>query len=671
MGKSASNKTAPTPPNASTVNWREIAQFLLPAVLALLVYAVMTKDHGFVLDDGLVLQKHRHVQNGMSGISKIMSTNYASGYQDFNDGLYRPLSLVTFAIEKDWFDLDPSTSHIIQSLLYALSILMLILWLRELFDPKSTWPFWIAMLFALHPIHTEVAANLKSRDEIMAFLFFCAAAWCFTRWLTQRDIVWLVCGVLSYLLATFSKESAITFLAIFPLIAWYKSSSLKNGGIGMAAMLVPAIIFLLVRASVLGPLGDADSGVSSLLQNPLIENDGFGNRLGTAASIQGLYLQKLFLPFQLSHDYSYNAIPVVGLSSLGGLFWLLVNAALIGLGIWGAVKKRWWAFGILFYYVTVAVVANLVILIGAMAGERFLFSPALGWAIAVVAAIRLIPMKARARSWVLAGVCGILFWFTVERIPDWETNYTLFSTDVERVPNSARAQYNAGTSMNDEALEQPREAVELRNQAVVHLRKAIEIWPDYQDAYNNLGITLMNATRYEEAHEVFTDFIRLYPDYMKARYNMGSLCNQMKRYDEAELHFERFLEANPQNNQVLYMLAEAEGYQNKFDEAMEHLRALIELEPNNDRGYVKLAMAHAITNNVTEAEKLLDQAIEINGRNVDSRFNRGLIYMNTGRSDQARQEFEAALKINPNFDRAKGALQQLSGGGGGGSDIGG
>lgn len=647
--------------------WQRPALLLLPAVLGFLLYALTTLDHGFVLDDGLVLEKHRHVQNGTNGISQIMRTNYASGYQNFNDGLYRPLSLVTFALEKQWFDLNPKTSHFIQALLYGLALVLLTLWLRKLFAPGSKWPLWIALLFALHPIHTEVVANLKSRDEIMAFLFFCGAAWLFTKWLsTPRKPVLLMGAALSYLFAAFSKESAVTFVAIFPLIAWYVSAKgqplfSKQNVIGTAVMAVPALLFLAVRSSVLSELGEVDSGVANLLQNPLMESDSFIHRLATAAAIQGLYIQKLFLPFDLSHDYSYNAIPVVGLDSVKALFWMIINAGLIGLGIWGAMQKKWWAFGILFYYITVAVVANLIILIGAMAGERFLFSPTLGWCIAIVAGISLLPLKENLRPIVFAGVALIWSVLTLQRIPEWESNYTLFTADVDRVPNSARAHYNAGTAMNDEAALRPNEATALRSEAAQHMRTALEIWPEYQDAYNNLGIILLNAGNYEAAHQVYTDFIKAYPEYIKARYNMGSVCSQLKRYAESEMHYEAFVLANPNHNQALFMVAEVEGFQNKFDEAAAHLERLIALEPQNDRGYLKLAMTHAISNRPEQAEKILQQAIRLNPNNADSHFNLGLIYLNTGRSAQARAQFNTTLNIDPNYERARMALQQLGG----------
>ncbi|MEZ4722730.1 MAG: tetratricopeptide repeat protein, partial [Flavobacteriales bacterium] len=557
--------------------WSLSLSALIPAAVALVLY-LLTINHGFVLDDNLVLTSNSHIKEGFAGIGDLFKYNYAHGHDGYNDGLYRPLSLVTFAIEQSWFDLSPKASHFIQALLYALTVLLIARWLALLFG-SNILAFWIALLFAVHPIHTEVTANLKSRDEIMAMLFFAGAAFHFTQWVKTPSAKALVLSAIWFFAATFSKESAVTFVAIFPLIGWYLNQDIKHTAMGSAVMLVPVAIFLLVRQNILSSLPPVDSGVAGLLQNSLMEVGGFPERLATAARIQGLYIQKLFLPWGLSHDYSYNAIPVVGLADPLGLMWILVNIGLIGLGVYGLIKKKLWSFGILFYYITIAVVANLFILIGAIAAERFVFTPSLGWCIAIVLGLSALKLADKQKAIVFGSVVVIFLALTAMRIPDWKSNFTLFTADVGTVPNSARAHYNAGSSMIEEAKIDKRNSAQLHADAQIHLRRAIEIWPDYQDAYNNLGISYMNAGDYGNARATFLELIEKFPRYVKVRYNIAMTCTQMQRFDEAELHFEAFLNANPKSNEALFYCAEAEGYQQKLGEAIEHLNKLVALEP--------------------------------------------------------------------------------------------
>jgi len=367
----------------------------------------------------------------------------------------------------------------------------------------------------------------------------------------------------------------------------------------------------------------------------------------------------LFFPIFLSHDYSYNAIPMKSFGDLGALLWMAVNLALFALGTIGVLKKRWWGFGILFYYASVAVVANVFVLIGAMAAERFLFTPSLGWAIAVVSGIALLKITEQRKSMVILAITALFTLLTAMRIPDWKSNYTLFTADVDRVPGSARAHYNAGTEMCNEALRKGRDKAVLLEAGRMHLKQAYAIWPDYQDAYNNLGTSYMNTNELEAAYEVFNAFINRYPDYMKARFNMGVTCYSLKRYAECETHLERFLATETSNTEALYMLIDAEGFENKFDEAIAHCNALIALEPGNSRGYQKLGMAYAITGKLDISLAALKKAVELGPKNADNHFSLASVLEGTGQLDAAIATYRQALALNPQHTQASAALQKL------------
>ncbi|GAB5537991.1 MAG: tetratricopeptide repeat protein [Salibacteraceae bacterium] len=629
--------------------------------IALLLY-LTSINHGFVLDDNLVITSNTHIQKGVNGIPDLLKYNYAHGHDGYNDGLSRPLSLVSFAIGQQIHGLNPFMLHLMQAIFYALLILVLYWWLAALFSEYQTEVFWIIMLFAVHPIHTEVVANIKSRDELFALLFFGLAAWQFTRWINGSKSKHLLFASLWMVMASFSKESAVTFIAVIPLIAFFKQVKAKTLVMGTTIMTLPIAFFLMVRQAVLSNLGEVDSGVANLLQNSLMEIGGFAERFATAAGIQGLYLQKLFIPIALSHDYSFNAIPVIGIFSAQGIFWIGINAILIALGIWGLFKRAKWSFGILFYYITIAVVANLFVLIGAMAAERFLFAPSLGWCIAIVFIISHLKQLGNYRLHLLGSLCLVFSVLTVLRIPDWKSNFSLFTTDVVKVDDSARAHYNAGTAYSDEAKKRPRKAREYSAQAQFHLQRAVEIWPDYQDAYNNLGISYMNSKAYGEAYEVFAAFIKRYPEYSKARYNMGMTCFQLQKYSEAEAHLEAFLKSTPNNVQALYIAAESEGYQSKMEEAIEHLNQLIAIKPNHAEAILKLGLAYGMLGNSPQAFRYLSKAVELSPNDVDTRFNLAVYYTTQGENSKALEELDKCLELNPNFENAKSLRESLVGG---------
>ena len=140
-----------------------------------------TLSHGYVLDDRVVITGNTYTQAGFAGIGDLLTTDSFRGFlgrdvEELAGGRYRPLSLVTFAIEGALFGDSPAVAHLGNVLLFALCCVVLLGVLQELLGERSgplsglSVPFASALLFAVHPIHTEVVANIKGRDEILALL---------------------------------------------------------------------------------------------------------------------------------------------------------------------------------------------------------------------------------------------------------------------------------------------------------------------------------------------------------------------------------------------------------------------------------------------------------------------------------------------------------------------
>lgn len=653
MAKKSTNKS-------TKLTFDEVKGYL-PAAIVFLIYMILAWDHGYVLDDGLVITTNEYIKEGFGGIKSILTTNYAHGHQGlgFNDGLYRPLSLVTFALEYAIAGFSPVLSHFIQAVLYALCVFFLFRWLNVLIGKESIWPFWICMLFALHPIHTEVVANIKSRDEIMAFLFLMLSLIQLHKWIESKTNKYLVFSLLWFTVSLFSKESAVTYLAIFPLVFWKKEIELNESLKMMGLFLIPTVLFLGVRFTVLSSVGPVDEGITSLLQNSLIQGDGFLDRLSGAAYIQVMYVAKLFFPFELTHDYSYNAVPFYEWTSLGGIASILAVAAMLGTGVYGLINKKWYGFGIMFYFFTVSAVSNVFVLIGATAAERFLFTPSLGWCFVAVAILTSTPYL---RKWSIQtlGLYSLVFiTLTGIRIPEWKSNFTLFEADVEKVSNSARAHYNIGSELIERAKDFPAQKSALLQDARRHLIEAIEIYPDYQDAHNNLGLAFMEDGRYEEAIVAYQDLIRKFPEYSKARFNLANAALNHQNFALAEKNYEAYYQMNPNMLDALFRAADCEGRQGKFGEAAEHLLQLTKLEPNRNRGWLMLGLAYANMNRLQEAEQALLNALRITPNDEDANLNLAMIYLNTNRGNEAADLLRKVLTINPNNQRAAQILSSL------------
>jgi len=133
-----------------------------------------TFKHEFALDDVAVISNNELVKKGIGGISEIFTSRAWKGFEQNRKQVesYRPLSSAHFAIEYEFFQLNSGSYHIVQVLYFALLCVLIYWLLLAFFDRKHPYlALIIALLFAAHPIHTDVVNNIKSRDELLSVLF--------------------------------------------------------------------------------------------------------------------------------------------------------------------------------------------------------------------------------------------------------------------------------------------------------------------------------------------------------------------------------------------------------------------------------------------------------------------------------------------------------------------
>ncbi len=324
--------------------------FLL-AVISFLIYA-NTLQNGYVLDDAAAITKNNLVTSGISAIPEILSTPYHLGYSTNPDNLYRPLSLAMFATEYQIFGSAPAEGHFINIVAFVICVVLLFLFLDQLFDKKRTIIVFIAaLLFAIHPIHTEVVANIKSRVELLCFLFGFLSLLGFVKYAETGKRHLILSATLYYFLSLLSKETSITFLALIPLIFFFYKNDHKQRSLFItSASVVSALVYLIIRSYVLkanyaGPMH------TEFIENILVNPPSASSRLATEILIMGKYLKLLFLPYPLLCDYAFSSIAFASFTDFGVWASLAIYLFLMFFGIFRLIKhkKDLLAFGILLY----------------------------------------------------------------------------------------------------------------------------------------------------------------------------------------------------------------------------------------------------------------------------------------------------------------------------------
>lgn len=510
--------------------------FWILSIAACLLFGP-TIGHGFVLDDLAVIENNRFVQEGFGGIPDLFSTFYWKGFWDANAGLYRPLSMVLFAIEWAISPNNPAIHHFVNVLLYALTIGLLFKLLVKLLTAYSVWvSFAVALIFLVHPSHTEVVANIKSRDEILCFLFFILT---FLSLLNARDgkRADAIKTALLFFACLLSKEAGIMYLPVLGLYFWMIR---KEPVFSVFKKLVP-LILIAVTWLVLHQLvihSDPTPPIQYTYHDNSIVACEAGSRFATGIGILGRYMLETVAPLNLSYDYSYNQLPCLNFTSLPVIGTLLALALSVFIALRTRKSQPFIAFGFLFFFITIALVTNIFSLIGTTYANRLIYAPSLGIILAFVLILFTLFKARQTEKWQsgalgISLVIGVLFSIqTIQRNKVWESNETLFMADIQNSPNSARVHFNYGvTQMNTEE----RDSLLNRQHmlaAASSFKKAVSIDSLDANSYTNLGVVSYRLNQFDQSVKYTQKAIALNPHDTSLYLNLGDAYFASKNYNE-------------------------------------------------------------------------------------------------------------------------------------------
>ncbi len=588
---------------------------LILAIFAFLLYA-NTLNHGYALDDYSVIKDNYITKKGFAGISELLTTEYRKGYWNSPGTLYRPLSLVMFAAEWDFSPDKPFLSHFMNVLLYAFTAVAVFRFLQKILSEYTIWlPFVVAAIFVAHPIHTEVVANIKSRDEILAFLFSILACNYILQYIGNQKIINIILALLCYTAAMFSKESAITFLAIFPLMIYFfsKNATLSQNIKISAFMLLPVVFFLICRSQVLGSQVGIDN--VSPLDNFIFAQTGV-NKLAGAICMAGFYLKTLVFPHPLVSDMGYNQVQISGFGDWKVLLSALVYLALLGFAFYKIKEKNIISFGILFALITFSISSNIFITIGTGYGERLMYVPSLGFVIALIAAlVSFFPKSENEKNvflpnhnilkYVSLALLAVFSIETIARNPAWKDSLSLYETDVNSSPNCAKINYHYALELTKKGRDEKNNA--MIDKAIAHFEKSISIYPTYADAFGEMGLAYFYKGDEDKALSYYTKAAELQPD-AKVWSNMGMIFFNKGNMPEAQRVYEKAVALDPRFVDARRNLGSAYAMQGRYKDAINQFQEAIKYAPDQAILYFFLGSAYKDGGDAAKGQPFLDKA---------------------------------------------------------------
>lgn len=531
------------------------SHFSYVAALALACYA-NTLGNGFVFDDSAYLA---------SDAVRSLALGELFGTSWMGLAWYRPLTLLSLGIDFQLFGESPWGYHLTNILLHAVNSLLLYALARDLLGEGRA-ALWAALLYASHPLQTEVVAWVSARGDLLASSLFLSAFIAHR----QRSALayWLYAG------ACLSKETAMVLpVALLladsraGLAAWCK----RHWGYGAVLLGVLALRWLALADAPVGPVS-----------TNFLADLGPWQRLGTAVAILPRYLLLIAAPLHLSADYSHASIPpVTSPYDLWLIAGLALGAALIALP-W-VVRSRFLVFASAFFGACLLPVANLLFLAPSGMAERYLhlamIPVALTWGWAGQCCLRKSPRRRRLIWAVMLGAALLGGARSIARNRDWHSDARLFAAVLTRYPDNARAHDNLAFTYYQSGQ---------YARALHHYQRAVAIQPTRLRAHFNLGVLHRAARRYEAAIASFKTALALHPTHVEAHFNLGLTYQKAGRYKEAIAHYRTALRLAPHHLKAHYNLGRAYERVGRPADAIRQYTALVALDAKAAKAHYRL-----------------------------------------------------------------------------------
>ena len=508
-----------------------------------------------------------------------------------SDLYYRPFLYLSMALDYSFWHLNPFGFHLTNIIIHIVNSLLVFLLGFSLFrsgrmaaeaqqatDSRALFLSFIsAIVFAVHPIHTESVAWVSGRTDMLSTLFFLLAFLSFVVYEREGRAAALATTCIFFAFSLFSKENAIAFVGVVVVYGLIAGMPKKKLLLSTTALIMVFLVYFVMRSAEGHEMFLARAGTKEAFFSSGISIENFFSILSLGA---GYYFEKLILPFNLN---LLPQIPTNPLYSLLSLSFIVTVGALY--------LKRLRLAVFLTCWIIITLSPSLLILYSqvtaAPIGERYLYLPSVGFSLLIGALLLKSNKKVMIAS-ILVIIVAYSF-STHERLKVWKNNMTLWSDTVEKSPDSVIAHTNYGAALLDAG-----KFDDAKRELLVALRLKRMSFEQVSAIFNLLGVIEVRNGYYENAEEYFEKALTANPKNITAYNNVGYLYMQMSESAKAdetgengliEKAIENFKEASrlsPNFIQPKYNLGLCYLKKGDLETSERYFNSVIELDPRSD-----------------------------------------------------------------------------------------
>ena len=642
-----------TEQTAGSAATRGLGRFATHELLAVLILVAAlpylnTLLNGFVQDDNRQVLSNPYLRS-FSHFREIFATNVWSyvGAQGMTN-YYRPLMTLGYLLCYQFLGPLAYGFHL-ANVVWNAGVVCLVFLVTDRIFRDRTLGFVAAVIFALHPIHSESVNWIAAVTDLQLTFFYLLTFWFFLRVAKpggKRSSTAELGMVLSFILALLAKEPAATlpFLATFFEHFLREDRTQTSFGQKLCRYLTLWLLdvaYLLFRTRIFG-------GLAPVLQLPQISRrEAFYSSFALVAQ----YVWKLLWPVNLCGFYPFHKS--VALSDPRVIAGFLLLGLSLGLCAYSWRRERLVSFGVLWFFLNVAPVLNARWLGANVFTERYLYLPSLGFCwIAAWGGQQLwmrLAKRPAARKFYAAGLAIVAILCVVRIVARnriWHDDSTFYKSTLAAQPEALALRINLGAVYWN--LGSP-------DQAEAEWREALRRAPNHWLILNNLGLVCARKKRYDEAIEDFQRSIRLRPNYADSHMNLGRTYAETGAAEKAEAQLRAAVALAPLYVQARNELAKFYFDAGWFAEAEQQFRSSVS-SGGTVQAWNSLGEIYTRWNRTQDAEHAFRQALALDTFDSRAHFGLGAVLEAEGRTNEALNEYAAGLQTDP---RNAGALESV------------
>ncbi|MFC1806899.1 tetratricopeptide repeat protein [Candidatus Omnitrophota bacterium] len=520
-------------------------------------------NNDFLWDDKYLIVENNLIKD-LSSVGAIFRSQLFEGSGRVSS-FYRPMQNISYSIDYHLWRLRPLGYHITNTIIHVVNSILLFLLILKLVGRKlkyCTGALIAAMLYVVHPVHTQAVTYIAGRADLLALFFLLLSA---IFYMAGERKIQNVAGAIFFILAILSKEPSVVFPVIFLIHDKVVKRNLNL--VKIMPYLLIMVAYLVFRLTIMR-FDPTITEFSSLAFLP---------RIFTTMKAFSRYLLLLAWPTGLHME---RVIPI----SYNLADWKVISSGiLIVFSVWLGVKLRGRAgglisFGIFWFIIGLLPVSNILPL-NAFISEHWLYIPAAGLAISLAASIGNI--SGNVKRVIITSLCAgvvILGGVTVGHNKVWRDGITFFNYGLTHNPGSYKLHAQLAVAYMEESK---------MSQAISEFNRALEIKPNVH-SYNNLGVIYLKEGKHNLAINNFKRALKLDENFVPACDNIGSAYYMMRNLEEAERWYEKSLKIRPDSATAHNNLGVVYMDRSQLDKALMAFNRALALDPDTEEAKINV-----------------------------------------------------------------------------------